>query len=77
VLLALNNGHGQLVHLPTKVPLPPFQIVDYAKEQKQKADASFDQHVPNSFVGCWVEDTNEENIYSLLFLSVQGVVSVV
>ena len=49
---------------------------DDAKEEKQKPDASFDQNIPNAFVGCWVEEANEENMYSLSFLSVQGVVSV-
>ena len=77
VLLALSNGQGQLVHLPTKVPLPPFAIVNYDKKHEGKPESYFNQHFPNAFVGCWVEETNIENTFMMLFLSVQGVVSVV
>ena len=28
VLLALRSGQGQLVHIPSRVPLPPFFILD-------------------------------------------------
>ena len=76
VLLALSNGRSQLVHIPTKVPLPSVSILSEKDVDVKIPEDSINRHIPNAFVACWFEATKEESIYSLLFLSVDGVVSI-
>ena len=74
VLLGLNNGQSQLVHLPTKVPLPAVPILCFNKCKSERLENS--TSIPsNSFVACWFEESEETNVVSLLLLSVHGTVS--
>ena len=58
VLLALRSGYGQLVHIPTKVPLPPVPILDYSKEESVEKDCNLSNgKQPKSFAGCWIEES--------------------
>ena len=63
VLLALNSGHCQLVHLPSKVPLPSIPILEDLIEE---GDGKL------SFVSCWIRESEKETQYSLLLFSSDG-----
>ena len=62
VLLALNSGHAQLVHLPSKVPLPPVSILENLIEEGTE----------KTFAGCWIDESENEKQHSLLLLSFEG-----
>ena len=70
VFLALNSGQGQLVHIPTKVPLPSFSILDNVTQRQATVGKS-----NKVFSSCWIEKSGEEMLYSLMLLTDTGVVS--
>ena len=73
VLLALNSGHGQLVHLPTKVPLPPVPILDWKEYEAAKSGNLSEKALSKSFTGCWIDkEEKDERPYSLLLLAANG-----
>ena len=62
VMLALNSGQAQLVHLPSKVPLPPVSILEgLIKEGTEQ-----------TFAGCWIDESENKKQHSLLLLSREG-----
>ena len=72
MLLALNSGHGQLVHLPTRVPLPSFPIVDSTKDNLVTSCNSSDDKISKPFMGCWINKEIGERCYTLVLLSADG-----
>ena len=66
VLLALNSGHCQLVHLPSKVPLPSIPILEDFIDGAEKP----------LFVSCWIHQSGKDKQYSLLLLSSDGKVRI-
>ena len=74
VLLALNNGHAQLVHIPTRRPLPPFPLLD-SKKILHPHSKSYDNKVSQKFKAAWIEEVVENGLFALLLLASNGVVS--
>ena len=74
VLLALNNGHAQLVHIPTRRPLPPFPLLD-SKKSLHPHSKSCSNKVSQSFKASWIEEVAENGLFALLLLASNGVVS--
>ena len=71
MFLALNNGSCQLVHIPTKTPLPPLRILERKIGQINDCDTS--RIEPATFSTCWIEEN--AGLCSLFLLSIDGLVS--
>ena len=71
VFLALNNGSCQLVHIPTRTPLPPLTIIERKIEQINDCDPSRIEY--KTFLACWIEE--DAGLCSLFLCSIDGVVS--
>ena len=73
VILALNNGHAQLVHIPTRRPLPSFPLLD-SKKILHAHSKSCDNKVSQIFKATWIEEVAEKGLFALLLLASNGVV---